>query len=1036
MPNFTRPNGVLCSNYVYSDKKNTFEKLKEFLFDTTTGRTDVVFLASSASAFEPNQHAHSINANEYHYTGGLIDGMAKAIIQGSNTRASRPVYGTDVQFGYQCNVIPNFDRWDSGTWLNANTTGVGGYLAGCSTAYDNYYYWKSNLSTYGNSTSANTGFYPISLNDSTLYDYFSDELGETKQLNLHSLWAHGFFDLDGFVTNQSSLTDKANSFMAFSLNGFGSSVPGAERDNCLNPTQTWNTTLTLAPEQPQRYWDRENSWYISDQNAIKEVGIGYIENGVVSQIFTNATTYGYANVSGLTTGITEAQALALDPSMAVVTYDPQTDNLQFYTNANPNLTNLISHESWQVRHNNSTEYKNALASFWAGKKVLARRLTYNNIITIRNLNIAANNTGITDYTSWKNVDGFRKGGYIVFRSAWANPLTLPPIESTSVTSYVTNIVPQFGIVSSADGNASTWQRGLPYLFMWGNRPVYLSINAFNLIDWGINKESRSTTGASTDVQLAGFPRMLSTTAPSGFFRLSYQDTAPLANAGNTKYKERGIIIKPNLGKFFDTIVDVAGQKQATSKFLNNTEKNNILSCYKSTNFKYCVNVFTLNKYAGDNLTATNQVILTAHRRTTAGGAETQIASQTFSLPSTVIANTLPRKVTKTRCELTLNLNSVNTNFTLHEIKLGFLGKGSANNTLGDIVISTHYGVDVNNNNGIAFNKLDTTYGFRSGDAAYQNDAGANPGGRLALYTEFFKAIYERQTNASLGGTSNPPKLVLMIETGIWESANPNFSYNGVNTWTYFKDAIPPNIQGVANTGGFGFTLLSYILNQALIAGFSRDNIVVCFYTPSMLTKTATVSNGTFDGVNYTSAIDDLSLVETKNNRATFIRSSEIFVNTIVQGCGYYNPCPPQASLQVPNPYAKNSCYINMGNITGFTSLLNSITGQEGSWYDSTDEFLNYRYFSEHGALALGSFVMDYLNTATSATYFVPPWIVPFSQMLNYTTDPVSGADLNLVTVSFDPIDINPYLVELDVLCDQNNTQAKRTLSKFKTKILQ
>jgi hypothetical protein len=81
--------------------------------------------------------------------------------------------------------------------------------------------------------------------------------------------------------------------------------------------------------------------------------------------------------------------------------------------------------------------------------------------------------------------------------------------------------------------------------------------------------------------------------------------------------------------------------------------------------------------------------------------------------------------------------------------------------------------------------------------------------------------------------------------------------------------------------------------------------------------------------------------------------------------------------------------------------------------------------------------LDYLYTAAIPTInFVPPWLPPFSRILNYTTDPVSQADLTFTTISTDPVDIEPYLVEFDALCDQGNIQAKRTLSRYKTKILQ
>lgn len=1042
MANFTRPTGVECSNYIYPDKKNTFEKLKEFLFDGSSGRTDVVFLGSAATATEPNQDQHTTNGDTYHYTGGLIDGLSKAIIQGSATRTPRPMYATGIQFAYTCNKIPNFDRWNNATWLNANTTGVGGYLTGCSTVYSNYYYYKLSTDSVGSTATANTGFFPISLNQSsgTVYSYF-DEVSEGGPINLSlkDLWAYSFFNLNDAATNSSSKLIKGNSLIANSLTT--SIVPNDIRDTATSLTSPFNATFTLTPEQPQRYWDRENSWYINSNSALFSIGIGYVENDVVTEVFSNATTYGYT--TGISVGQTVAQAKAAYATGKIKICRLDTSGNPINSPGEVGAGNPIpGFFTWWPQGNAQANpvFTNALLSAYGNKQILYRILTIDEIITIRSLNIAANNSTITSYSAWKAVDGFRVGDVVVLRSPWANPLSLRPQDIAATTSYIANSVDKkFGLATASDLNVSTAQVGLPYLYEWGNRTTFLSQNGMDFIDFGINRASSETAGPSPSTQLAGFPKTLSTIAPCGFFRLSSEDSAKISDPSYVKYKERGLIVKPNLGKFFNSIVDNAGQKEATTKFLSNAEKDASISLFKSANFKYCVNVYGLNKYAGDALSASSLVVLTAHSRNAVAGAETQRAAQNFTVTNTVIPDTTPRQALKNRLELNVNLSSINSGYTLHELRFCFLGKGQAGNTNGDLMITTHYGIDTANQHGIAFSKLNTTNGFRTGDSGYQDDAGVIAGGRYALYIEYFRDLYARQTDTTLGAISGiAPKLVIMFEIGVWELANPNISYNGYNSWTYLIDEI--SLTGNASNGmpntAFGFDCLTHIINAAIIAGFTRNNIVVCFYTPTMLTKVDTVASGSINGINYTTELDEAALITTKNNRSTFVRASEIFKNTFLQSCGYYNPCPPAASLQVPNPAAKNSCYINFGSIPNLVSTLNSITGVETSWYDNTEDILNYRYYSEGGALAIGSFVMDYIAAEVSNVYFVPPWIIPFSSMLNYTTDPVSGADLNFVTVSLDPLDIEPYLFELDLKCDQGNEQAKRTLSKFKTKILQ
>jgi hypothetical protein len=1034
---FTRPNGVSCSGYVYPDKKNTYEKLKEFLFDNASGRTDVVYLCSAASGFEPTQNTHTTDPDSYHYTGGLIDGFSKAILQGSLTRTPRPMYATGVQFAYTCNKIPDFDRWNSATWFTPNTTGVGGYLTGCSTVYNNYFYYKLNSAPVGTSGNSNTGFFPISAHPSQTYPYFDEfDTGTLINVDGNALWANAVQDPNDIAIASSTKAKKQLTLLRNGLIGF----PSSTRDGALDPSVPFNSNFTVTPEQPQRYWDRENSWYITRTHAFP-IGLAYIDTATntISEIFADANTYGYVPV-GLTVGqtVTAAKALLAAGKLDVVQYidgafrgeiDPLLDQFQIMPQPGVNNTPIA--------------YSTALNSRFGNKKILFRYVTVDEIITIRSLNIAANNSAITNYAAWKAVDGFRVGDVVVFRSSWANPLTIPPTsgEETFLTSSVDK---KFGLATSTDAGVSTWQQGLPYLFQWGNRPTFLSTNAWDLIDWSISRANNLTGSPSSTAQIAGFPRSLSTIAPCGFFRLSNLDSTPLFDPSYTKYRERGIIIKPNLGKFFSSITtDGSLQKTAVSAPLLNKDKAS-LNIFKSANFKYCVNSYTIDRYAGDGVSATSLLRLTAYSKTSSASPYTLISASNITLTNPLVPNTQRRTVQRKNNILSVDLSTVNASWGLHEIHLGFLGRDGIGTTNGDMLLTTHYGIDTANQHGIAFSKLDTTFAYRSGDAAYQNDSGYSSGGRSSLYVEYFKSIYERQTNTATFNAipGITPKLVIMVETGVWELANANFSYNGFNTWGYFIDELPlvGNSSNGSPTYNFGFDALTPIVNAAIIAGFTRNNIVVCFYTPTKLTRVDIASKGTINGVTLDTALEEATYISTKNNRATFIRATEIFVqNNLTYQGGYYTPSPPAPSLVfdgVTNTAAKNSVYINLGSITSLTSILDNITGKEATWYDTTDDILTYRYYSEAGALAIGSFVMDYLAAAVSQTYFVPPWIPPYSRQLKFTTDPVSGADLNLVTVSFDPVDIEPYLVDYDILCDAGNNQAKRTLAKYKTKTLQ
>ena len=489
---FSRPNGVSCSGYVYPDKKNTYEKLKEFLFDETTGRTDVVFLASAASAYEPNQNTHATNAAAYHYTGGLIDGMAKAIIQGSATRSPRSLYATGVQFAYTCNQIPGFDRWNSNTWLSPNNTGVGGYLTGCSTAYDSYFYYLQTAVLPENATPLNsqTGLHLVSYDPNQTYPYFDAlDSGTTINLPVNELWARAFNDPNNIVFPSATKDLKYKAIMGQSLNRV------TPRDNLLSKTVPWNITLTITPEQPQRYWDREVSWYIKRTDVIP-IGIAEIDPGTdtISAIFPDALSFGYIP-AGLTVGMSLNSALAL---LAAGKLSFATLNSQGSFQIN-NFVNSSATQAWfPPIANNATSWNNKITTILGNKKLLVRLLSVDDIITIRSLNIAANSSGITNYTTWKAVDGYRNGAYVVFRSPWANPETSQPTTEVGSDAILNSkVLNKYGLCTSSDPSASSSQFGLPYIWAWGNRITCLATNAFNYIDWAMNRFTPYTESPSS-----------------------------------------------------------------------------------------------------------------------------------------------------------------------------------------------------------------------------------------------------------------------------------------------------------------------------------------------------------------------------------------------------------------------------------------------------------------------------------------------------------------------------------------------------------
>lgn len=147
---FSRPQGFLTTNYVNltHGKENPFGTLKKFLFDDTSGRTDVIFLGELNTYVEDPLDSASL-------VGGLADGIAKALI---NT-GRRTLYGTPIYWGYHntpYDPAVYFEETVASTdWTTiGNPTGKGACLVGTRYCFDNYLYGK------GSANNPNKRFLP------------------------------------------------------------------------------------------------------------------------------------------------------------------------------------------------------------------------------------------------------------------------------------------------------------------------------------------------------------------------------------------------------------------------------------------------------------------------------------------------------------------------------------------------------------------------------------------------------------------------------------------------------------------------------------------------------------------------------------------------------------------------------------------------------------------------------------------------------------------------------------------------------------
>jgi len=1000
MPVSVRPTGVLCNNYVYSDKSNVWGKVKQFLFETDTGRTDVLFICGAGSGIEPNQWKYSADPNDYHYTGGLIDGISKALIKGNANWSGRSLYATPIFLGWQTHQVPNFNSFDSSTWNNPNTTGVGNYLSGCSTIYGNINFYTNN--TLGTKSTACLAVENVlGAPTNTFYSWNPESEESSTQNNISQVWNNSnlYIGSPGQVWNTNN-----RSYLSFVTGSFSKGITNTSEYNTFtNPEQickAFNSYISFTPNQPTRYWDRE-SIYTIQKSDFWYIGIGYMDpvTETVIELFPNAGIFEYIPDT-LTIGTTKQQLI--DFFSNTITLSP-TITLDKLTSPDIITTPLVNENlndpvNFPVQTANGSSYfgsltgilpeaKDYLAADMLGKRLVIRKIQTFELFAKFNFNIAPNRAAITNKAAWDSFDaidldpGNSTGLYLVKKIfPTANYRTLPKTASGQIEFLNKTYYKLFGLNILANPAVAPGQEGTPQLITYGIRLQNLCSNTFTATTtYNTFRSAGTPFPVSGLAKINGLPLTLNTAGIHTFFYLTQFDTPSLTNANTVIDKNRGIIIKPKLGLFFDSLGIQGGLYSPITRELTEVERNQKLSIFKSNVFTYVVNTATLKQYQSEpgTLDTSANIVMTGHYLPASIGASlTEIEPASVKTLSGSLNTNLEsaRGLNLVESTKVFNLSSINTNHNIKELRFGFVGKDTNDTAKGNLLVTSHYGIDPNNQHGIAFTVIDKSFLSRTGDNGYR----AADGKFACVHGvgEIFRSVYNRQTK--FNNTTNRKKVVIFMEIGIWELADLAATYNGAGAWDYLKDTTSNTRRSPYNSN----SLIEAVLQSAINIGFTKDELTVVCYTPGFLSQSNLPGYGTAHNFNFSNNSTIDLFFQNVNTRANYIRASEIFYNNIITECGVFNPCPPSLFDALTNPYVTSMCHVTLGQIP------------------------------------------------------TTPWLPPFTKILNYTTDPVSGAPLEFLTISTDRLDIEPYLVELDALCDQGNVQAKRTLSRYKTKILQ
>ena len=322
--------------------------------------------------------------------------------------------------------------------------------------------------------------------------------------------------------------------------------------------------------------------------------------------------------------------------------------------------------------------------------------------------------------------------------------------------------------------------------------------------------------------------------------------------------------------------------------------------------------------------------------------------------------------------MTANLSNVTEDYT--KLNLSFLGYNTQNETYGDGIITTHSGIDVDNQNGIAFQVLSTENALRFADIEYSWRNGYGP-----YFLEMFRHIKERQTNIAHGGTNVYPKIVIYWLMGRQESGNDigngSAAYGGLQGQTYMSNDYYRFITKLVSVGYRPSDITVLFVLHPKAAHFSKQ--VTEDGTPI---QNPLAYTSEFAAHNFPSPLSDF----TKVGRSIFITNSGAqnptggFLKTKrIQDIGEMTEFIEQFRILNPisnkleeygisqilrgtptldiNIYSRNMIFFDTSMMQGVININNRLTNDCYSiLYDANDDpIICYKYLNAKGCLQFG-----------------------------------------------------------------------------------
>jgi hypothetical protein len=434
------------------------------------------------------------------------------------------------------------------------------------------------------------------------------------------------------------------------------------------------------------------------------------------------------------------------------------------------------------------------------------------------------------------------------------------------------------------------------------------------------------------------------------------------------------------GKFISTVHDKTRRVKCfmkTGLYMNSQDqyytKTTKDSLYSTNNFKYLVGYVKLPLYIvpDANMNETfrqSQIALSITPETNNGTLGTSISNTHTQTADDI-------QVQYGFVDLSANLSQLSSSYT--KLNLSFLGYNTNNNTSGDVVITTHSGINVNNTNGVSFSNFTNEAGLRFADIEYSWDNQWVP-----FFTEMLRQIKERQTNPSYGGTNTNGKVVVVWLLGRQEAGNGSISgtalYGGLQGQDYMSQVYNRFITRAVSLGFAPQDILVLFVCHPKAAGYTKQvdatgrliqdpRAYTSLYSENGYNDPKDIFLGVTKSIfypfneNQNPSLGVLKNVRTRRNAEQYLSyvNSFRFLNPYT---GQYTPSPTSTALaSLPiQTYWRNCLYFDTPSVLGTVNINNRLNDTHYAVeYDvNGTPVTTYKYLNERGYLQFGK---DFIN---------------------------------------------------------------------------